>query len=124
MRLLLAAGLLFTLQGCGEKPPLLVHGKPVRHWIEALQDPDPQARIKAARMLGTAGTADSTVVPALAKGIKDPEPEVRAEVLLALLKIGPEAREAVASIAEAQHDEDETVRSYAAKALQRIQTSP
>src|SRR6516225_5685616 len=100
MRLLLAAGLVLMLNGCGAKKPLMVHGKPVRHWIEALQDPDPRARVKAARMLGNAGAADPTVVPALARVVKDPEAEVRGEAILALLKIGPEAREAASVVAE------------------------
>jgi HEAT repeat protein len=121
MRLLLIAGLSLPLAGCGEKPPLVVHGKPVSHWVEAMQDPDPQARIKAARMLGNAGAADSAVVPALIKGLKDPEAEVRGEVILALLKIGPDAREAIPALREARQDEDDRVQSYAEKALQRIQ---
>jgi HEAT repeat protein len=121
MRILLIAGSFLPLAGCAEKPPLQVHGKPVSHWVAAMQDPDPQARIKAARMLGNAGASDPAVVPALVKAIKDPEAEVRGEVILALLKIGPDAQEAITVLKDAQQDEDDQVRSYAEKALKRIQ---
>ncbi len=123
MRWFMVAGLILSITGCGEKPPLLVHGKPVSHWVEVLQEPDPQARIKAARMLGNVGAADPAVVPALVKAVKDPEAEVRGEVILALLKIGPDAQEAIPVLKEARQDEDEQVRAYAEKALQRVQTS-
>src|SRR5438552_19213794 len=120
MRSFLFVGLVVLLGGCG-KAPTMAHGKPVSHWVQALEDPDRQVRLKAVKALGNVGAADPAAVPALAGAVKDRDAGVRAEAVLALLKIGPDARDAVPALTEAQKDRDAKVRAYAAKALERIQ---
>lgn len=118
--LVVAAGSLALVSGCGKPGPLLAHGKPVGDWVQALHDPDARVRKKAATVLGNVGAVDPAVVPALAEALKDRDAGVRSEAVLALLKIGPAAEEAGPALAEAQTDRDPKVRTYAAQALQRI----
>lgn len=119
MRLLLALPVVW-LCGCKPDRPVTAHGKPVRHWVQALQDPDVQVRVRAARVLGNVGVSDPAVVPALTRAVKDSAAEVRVEAILALLKLGPDAREALPALTEAEQDEDERVRSCATRARTRI----
>jgi HEAT repeat protein len=113
--------LVFALSGCGNKEPMMAHGKPVQHWVQALQDPDVKTRKKAVAALGNVGAADSAAIPALILALKDRDPPVRDQAVLALLRIGPPAREAIPTLAEAKNDKDPIVRSHAAKALERIE---
>jgi HEAT repeat protein len=115
---LLAAAL--ALGGCGKAPPTLAHGKPVAHWVQALQDPDVRVRRKAADVLGNVGAVDGAVVPALARAVKDRDVGVRRAAVLALLKIGPGAREAAPVLEEAGKDRDGRVGAYAAQALRKV----
>jgi HEAT repeat protein len=121
MRHYFLIGLVVLTSGCGQKPPAMVHGKPVAHWVEALQNPDARSRQKAVAALGNAGVADPQVVPALIGAVKDRDPRVRGAAVLALLKIGPAAQEAIPVLQEARKDKDGQVRAYAAKALEKIQ---
>jgi HEAT repeat protein len=107
--------------GCAKKEPLTAHGKPVAHWLQALQDPDPAVRKKAVVALGHVGGADPAALPALADAVKDRDAGVRAEAVLALLNLGPAARDAVPALEQARSDRDPKVRSYAEKALKRVQ---
>jgi HEAT repeat protein len=116
-------GMILLPAGCG-KAPLVVHGQPVHHWVEALNNPDAALRKRAVEALANVGSADPEVVPALARAVKDRETRVRAAAVLALLKIGPEAQEAVPALRAAQKDANAAVRNYAAKALARIQPEP
>jgi HEAT repeat protein len=119
--LVVAVGLIACLSGCGEAQPLTAGGKPVSHWVQALQGPDAKARKKAATELGNVGSADPAAVPALAGALKDRDAGVRAEAALALLRIGPAAREAVPALEEAaQKDREAKVRDYAARALEKV----
>jgi HEAT repeat protein len=121
MRCLLLLGLVtLLLAGCGTKEPILSHGQPVSHWLQAAHDPDPKTRRKAVIALGHVGAADPAAIPAVIEALKDPEPSVRAEAVLALLNLGPDAKDAVPALTEAQNDSDAKVRAYAAKALERI----
>jgi HEAT repeat protein len=119
MRYLLLA-IVVALTGCAKKPPLTAGGKPVSHWLAAIQGPDAAQKKKAVRALGHVGPADPAAIPALVRALKDPDANVRAEVALALLNLGPAAKEAIPALEEAQNDGDETVRAYAAKALERV----
>jgi HEAT repeat protein len=114
-------GIIVLARGCGKGSPMLVHGKPVAHWVEALQNPNVRSRQKAVEALGNAGAADPQVVPALIGAVKDRDARVRAAAVVALLKIGPAAREAIPVLQEASRDKDKQVRAYAAKALEKIQ---
>src|SRR5439155_16911918 len=80
------------LGGCGKEQPMLAGGKPVSHWVQALQNPDPKVRKQAAFKLGNVGPADPTALPALIEALKDRDAGVRREAILALLKCGPAAR--------------------------------
>ncbi len=112
------------LIGCGQTQPTLSGGKPVEHWIQALNDPDARVRKEAASKLGNAGPANSAVLPALIAALKDTDAKVRCEVILALVKFGPDATEAVPDLTELQtSDSDARVRAYAAEALEKIQKS-
>src|SRR3954451_18121325 len=120
MRYLPLVGLLFVpLIGCGENAPLTSHGKPVSHWLEALDSPEVKTRKKAVVALGHVGTADPAALPALIRATKDRSPEVRSAAVLALLNLGPAAREAIPALEEARKDRDAKVRTYAEKALEK-----
>jgi HEAT repeat protein len=121
MRLILVLSLAVLASGCGKKEPLLSHGQPVSHWVEALKDPNPQARKKAVTALGHVGAADPDAIPAVIGAVKDPDAAVRAEAVLALLNLGPAAKDAVPALEEARNDRDANVREYVGKALERIQ---
>jgi HEAT repeat protein len=121
MRFVVLVGLILFASGCAKSEPLLSHGQPVSHWLEALKDPNPQARKKAVTALGHVGAADPSAIPAVIGAVKDPDPAVRAEAVLALLNIGPDAKDAVPALEDARTDSDPKVRDYAVKALERIQ---
>jgi hypothetical protein len=121
MRHLLFIAIVLLGTGCSKDPPALVHGKPVQHWVQALQNPDVRQRTKAVEALGNAGATDSQVVPALIGAVKDRDARVRGAAILALLKIGPAARDAIPALQEARKDKDTQVRAYAVKALEKIQ---
>jgi HEAT repeat protein len=109
------------VSGCGQAPPTLAGGKPVAHWVQALQDPDAKVRKEAAFKLGNVGPTDPAAFPALRGALKDRDAAVRREAILALLKHGPGAREAVPELTRVQNtDRDVTVRACAAKALEKL----
>jgi HEAT repeat protein len=118
-------GLAVVVGGCGEAPPLVVHGKPVAHWVEMLRDRDARARKRAVEALGQVGAVDPAVVPALTEAVRDRDTAVRGAAVLCLLRIGPAAAEAAPALHEVAHkDRDAKVRGYAAAALERIQAEP
>ncbi len=122
MRVLAFSLIFLALLGCNKNRPLTAHGKPVQHWIEALQNPDVKARKKAVEVLSNVGTADPAVIPALTGALKDREAGVRSAAVLALLRLGPAAREAIPALKETQKDRDPNVRNQATKALENIQS--
>jgi HEAT repeat protein len=116
---------LAVLGGCGPSQPPLSGGKSVQHWVHALQDRDPKHRQEAVIKLGNAGASDAAVLPALVGALKDSDAKVRCEAILAVLKCGPSAQEAVPALTEVMHhDKDAKVRSYAAKALEKLKSTP
>jgi HEAT repeat protein len=120
---LLALFLVMFLVGCNRNSePVVAHGKPVAHWLEELQQPDPKARKKAVGALGAIGKADPASIPALIGVVKnDQDAMVRDQAVLALLNIGPDAKDAIPQLSEAEaKDPDATVRSHATKALEKI----
>jgi HEAT repeat protein len=109
--------------GCGRATPTLAGGKPVSHWVEALQSPDHTARKHAVTRLGNVGRADPEAFPALLGALKDRDAAVRREAILAVMKAGPDAKEAVPVLTELQQkDRDSQVRTSAARALTAIQS--
>jgi len=121
MRLILVAILVISFSGCTAQPAPDT-GARVRHWIEALRQPDAKMRKEAAFKLGNLGLTDpASVVPALTEALKNADASVRCEVILALLKCGPAAKEAIPELTEAQQkDRDAKVRDYATKALEKL----
>src|SRR5207302_5092236 len=68
--------------GCGKARPVLAGGKPVRHWVTALGDPDPKVRRQAALKLGNVGPGDPAVLPALTAALRDGDAGVRRQAIL------------------------------------------
>ena len=124
MKVFLAGLLLVFSSGCRQQSPTLAGGKPVSHWVQALQtSPDAKMRKEAAFKLGNVGPTDPTSLPALMGALKDGDAGVRREAILALVKFGSKAKEAVAVLTELQqHDPDAQVRNYAVKALEKLQS--
>src|SRR6516165_4122980 len=114
MRCILLLGLGVLVLGCGKREPVISHGQPVSHWLEALNDPNAQARKKAVTALGHVGAADPEAIPAVIRAVKDPDAIVRTEAVLALLNLGPAAKDAVPALEQARTDRDPKVRDYAA----------
>src|SRR5216683_2590444 len=79
--------------GCGRATPTLAGGKPVHHWVEALQSPDASTRKHAVSKLGNVGRADPEAFPALLGALKDRDAGVRREAILPVMKCGPDAEE-------------------------------
>jgi HEAT repeat protein len=122
-RILMSGGILVLLLiGCGQPRAMLAGGKPVNHWLKALQNPDPKVRKTAVTKLGNIGPADSAALPAINGALKDPDAAVRCEAILALLRSGPSANEAIPTLLEMhRNDRHAQVRSYAAQALAKLQ---
>ncbi len=123
MKPLRAAVLLAVLlSGCNKERPMLAGGKPVRHWVEALKEPDAKLRKTAVAKLGNVGPADEAVLPALLEALADVDAGVRREAILALMKFGPGAREAIPRLTDLRkQDRDAQVRNYAARALEKLE---
>jgi HEAT repeat protein len=124
MRLPLAAVLLalfVAAGGCGRATPTLAGGKPVSHWVEALQSPDAATRKHAVAKLGNVGPSDPAAIPALVGALRDRDAAVRREAILAVMKAGPQAEDAVPALTELQEkDKDANVRADAGRALAAI----
>jgi HEAT repeat protein len=122
MRTIILACVLVSA-GCSRPAqPTMAHGKPVEHWLHALQGPDVVARREAVKVLGNVGSADGGVVPALAAALKDRDAGVRAGAARSLLKLGPAAKDAVPELTAAARDRDAKVRDAATEALRQIQS--
>jgi HEAT repeat protein len=110
------------LAGCGQAPPTLVGGKPVRYWVEAAAGNDARARHKAVVKLGNVGPADAAVLPVLLRALEDSDATVRRAAILGLVKYGAEASKAVPTLTRMrEEDEDAEVRSYAARAVEKLE---
>ena len=117
--------LIVLLGGCSKAEPTLAGGKPVSHWVQALQSPDARLRKQAAYKLGNVGPADPTALPALIGALKDRDAWVRREAILAVLKCGPAARDAIPALTDLQKNaSDASTRASATKALEKLQGGP
>lgn len=117
--LLLALGVL----GCGRTDvpkEKYFSGEPVEHWLEAIRDPDPKLRRRAAEVLGNVGPIDARSVPALIEAVKDKDVRVRDAAVLGLSKIGTPASAAEPVLSAATKDLDPNVRKHASTALERV----
>src|SRR5262245_44393172 len=115
--------LLLCLIGCGHRIPgeFTVSGQPLNHWLEALEDGQPEVSVRPVRALSNVGPDVPEVVDSLAESLSDPDREVRSQAALALLKFGPKAKAAIPALTEAQGDPDKTVRDLVGKALDNVQ---
>jgi hypothetical protein len=108
--------------GCGrDTGPLLVHGKPVSHWLDELKKPDVKARTKAVHALGLAGKADEAAIPGIISALKDQDASVRDTAVLCLLNLGKDAKDALSALEAMKEDTHANVRKHVALALERIQ---
>src|SRR5262249_50427264 len=55
--------ILLCFAGCTKPQPMLAHGKPVQHWVDALHEADVNKRVKAVEVLGNVGVADAAAIP-------------------------------------------------------------
>lgn len=81
----------------------------------ALEDPDPNVRIGAARTLASLGPEAQKAVPFLMKALHDPNLGVKVSVAIALIKIDPSMRDAVPILTGAMQRE-EAVKRLSAEA--------
>ena len=124
MRMLVFLVLALAATGCGKPGPTLVGGKPIEDWVKALQHPDAKMRKIAAMKPGNVGPAHPAAFPALLDALKDRDAGVRRDVILALVKFGADAKDALPALDHIRkYDADAKVREYAAKALQKIDSS-
>jgi hypothetical protein len=124
MRMLAFLVLALAANGCSKPGPTMAGGKPIEAWVKALQDPDAKTRKIAALKLGNAGPVHPTAFPALHDALKDRDAAVRCEVILALVKFGPDAKDALPALELIRkNDPDAKVRDYAAKAMEKIDST-
>ena len=99
--------------------------------LDALHDPDEDARRRAAESLGTVGcgaAAQAELCVALAKCLKDPSEQVRRNAAYSLARLGPAVGgeagegEVVAALTVAMEDSNHYVRGLSAHALERVGT--
>ncbi len=106
---------------CARTEPTLAGGRPVKHWVQELKNPNTKARRHAVEKLGNVGSNDPAVLPALRAALDDGNAQVRATAILALMKCGPAAKDAAPTLAEMQKkDRNAQVREYASKALEKL----
>jgi HEAT repeat protein len=88
--------------------------------IGALQDPDVDVRLAAARALGQVPWRAQAAIAPLSRSLQDPSASVRASAAQALGAIGSPARRALTDLRTSLQDKDASVRSAAQEALDKI----
>jgi HEAT repeat protein len=92
-------------------------GEDVPPLLQALKEPDPQARRAAAEDLGRIGAAAQSALPALRGGLEDPDPRVRVAMAGAILGIDPKDSAALPTLIEALKNPSAALRRSAAEML-------
>jgi HEAT repeat protein len=107
--------------------PRVIYGKPefeghsAGHWVQEMDNPNPEIRMQAITALGSIGDEASEGVSKLAECmLKDLDPEARYKAALALSKMIPSAKAAVPALAKALEDKEPFVRLNAVNALFRL----
>src|SRR5262249_12708532 len=88
----------------------------VHHLTQALKDPEPDVRARAARALADAGSLRQAI-PMLIVSLRDTNREVRVEAAVALGNIGPLTADVVPALTQALNDPVLEVGTRAATAL-------
>jgi HEAT repeat protein len=102
------------------RPEPVYHGRPLRAWLDDLDDADVLVREEAMEVLGQAGPAAREALPALNRMLKDENRNLRVRAALALWRIGKDARPAVAALSENLRSSSTPVRREAIHTLQQI----
>lgn len=94
------------VKGSARTSGQVVSGAELPALLQALKNPDPEKRARAAVRLGQAGspTALKKVLPALVLALKDDSVAVRLAAIAALGNLGQKAEEAVPALASALHE--------------------
>lgn len=89
-RLILTAVLLLLpiASWAAEKAEPSHDGKPLSHWLKALNEGNAASRAKAAESLGKIGPAARDAVPDLVRAVRDADEELREQAVIALGEIG------------------------------------
>ncbi len=117
-RVLLSGALVSLSLGCGAGK----EQKPLTDLVRELKDSDEAIRIKAARNLGEAGSAESKeATKALSEALRDKSAHVRQAAARSLGAIGSGASESSSALKKALEDSDQGVRLEAEKALKNVQ---
>ena len=91
---------------------------------EALKDPDPWVRSRAAHQLSLMDHPPVDAIAALTDLLGDPNAEVRASAAGALAAYGPAAHSATGALLQRLADPDPAVRAIVAEALKQVQSPP
>jgi HEAT repeat protein len=101
------------------EPEPTYHGKTLKEWIAASQDPNSKVRCRAVTALGL-GPFNKSAVPALIVALKDKDEQVQLRAVMALGEIGPEADGAARSLICLLQNDDSEIRSASIHTLGRI----
>src|SRR6266852_1613454 len=128
------AVVLLAAAGCGQDKPaapsgVVYQGKHVSEWGDAVNGPDREARLEAAKVLakmGKEGENANPAIPGLQKALDDEDPAVRGWAAVALVyaargtlfPIGPIAGPKFKEAAESSDDE---LRAEASQILKRME---
>lgn len=93
----------------------IAHREAMLHVADLLADPQPQARVVAARACAYSERDEAALLLRLKIQIGDKEPDVIAECVTAIMKLAPQ--KSIPLVAERLDDRDEMVRESAALAL-------
>jgi HEAT repeat protein len=120
--MLLVGITLLAAFACEQSQPTFSGGKPIEHWLRAVESRDPKLRREAVRKLGNVGSSDPAAFSAVLQALNDLDPGVRREAIVAVMKFETEAGQAVPALTKLEHeDKDSRVRACARKALESIE---
>jgi HEAT repeat protein len=104
------ASVLLTLSAAGIGAQDTSEEKPIAPLLEALREPQPEARLKALQAIEKLGPQAVEAIPALVDTLGDGEAEVRAAAAGALGAIGPAAESAIPALIKALADRGIVIR--------------
>ncbi len=105
---------LYSVGGTGSS------GRAGELWIEALKDPRPEVRRRAAEVLGEVGATTEGSIDALKSGISDTDRGVRLACVQALGELGGAAKHSLIELDKAKNDSDGYVSREAGEAYKKV----